>query len=193
MTSRVPIDTSAVAAVQLHATADELRRAVANLVGNAVCHARARVAVSLAAGPTGAVLVVADDGPGIPVGQRDRVFGRFVRLDAARSRDTGGAGLGLAIAKKIVEAHGGTIVIGDARPVRASKYGSRSRALRATAKAASEPYCDWASANGDHPGWAPMTAPACAAGRDETSLRMTSICRSSSSISCRNSVISTIA
>jgi signal transduction histidine kinase len=116
ITSRVPIDTSAVAPVQLQATPDELRRVVGNLIGNAVRHARTRVTVSLARPPGGALLVVADDGPGIPPGQLDRVFGRFVRLDDARSRDTGGTGLGLAIAKEIIEAHGGTITVGDARP-----------------------------------------------------------------------------
>jgi signal transduction histidine kinase len=54
---------------------------------------------------------VEDDGPGVPPGERERVFERFHRTDSARSRDAGGSGLGLAIAREIVEAHGGRIWI----------------------------------------------------------------------------------
>jgi hypothetical protein len=57
--------------------------------------------------------VVADDGRGIDPADRSRVFDRFTRLDDARSRDEGGSGLGLPIAREIVEAHGGRISIGD--------------------------------------------------------------------------------
>ena len=57
--------------------------------------------------------MVADDGPGIDPADRSRVFDRFTRLDDARSRDEGGSGLGLPIAREIVEAHGGRISIGD--------------------------------------------------------------------------------
>ena len=60
-------------------------------------------------------LVVADDGPGVPPDQRERIFDRFVRLDDDRSRhEGGGAGLGLAIAMEIVQAHGGRIWVEDA-------------------------------------------------------------------------------
>ena len=60
---------------------------------------------------------VEDTGPGIPSAMRRRIFERFVRVDAARGSDSGGAGLGLAISKEIVEAHGGRIWIesGDQR------------------------------------------------------------------------------
>jgi two-component system phosphate regulon sensor histidine kinase PhoR len=58
-----------------------------------------------------AVLAVADQGPGIPREHRDRIFDRFFRVDEARSRDAGGAGLGLAIAKWAIEMHGGRITV----------------------------------------------------------------------------------
>jgi signal transduction histidine kinase len=116
VTSPVPIDIRGVTPVQLQANADELGRAVTNLIANARRHARSGVSVTLARRNDEALLVVADDGPGVPADQRDRVFGRFVRLDDARPRDTGGSGLGLAITKEIVEAHGGTITIGDNHP-----------------------------------------------------------------------------
>jgi signal transduction histidine kinase len=87
-----------------------LGRVVQNLLDNAVRYASSRVDVSVASSPDGlAVLSVADDGPGIPEPDRERVFERFTRLDDARSRDVGGAGLGLAIAREIVRAHGGEL------------------------------------------------------------------------------------
>jgi signal transduction histidine kinase len=89
-----------------------LRRVLVNLVDNAVRHARGGVRVT--AGP--GVLTVTDDGPGIPAADRDRVFDRFTRLDAARGREAGGAGLGLAIVRELVTAHGGTVVLADAGP-----------------------------------------------------------------------------
>ena len=60
------------------------------------------------------VLQVADDGSGVPLADRDRIFERFVRLDESRARDDGGAGLGLAIAKDIAARHGGTLTVSDA-------------------------------------------------------------------------------
>jgi signal transduction histidine kinase len=59
---------------------------------------------------------VSDDGPGIPAEDRDRVFNRFTRLDQARDRGSGGAGLGLAIVRELVRSHGGVVVLGDAEP-----------------------------------------------------------------------------
>jgi signal transduction histidine kinase len=91
--------------------AADLRRAVANLLDNAVRHARSRVDVSVTAdGVAGAaVIAVADDGPGVPPDQAERIFERFTRLDDARARSDGGAGLGLAIARAIADAHGGSL------------------------------------------------------------------------------------
>ncbi|MZD05519.1 HAMP domain-containing protein [Streptomyces sp. SID5785] len=92
----------------------QLARVVTNLVDNAQRHARTTVRVTVE-GESGRVLVaVADDGDGVPEAERERVFERFVRLDDARSRDGGGAGLGLAIARDVAERHGGTLTVATA-------------------------------------------------------------------------------
>ncbi|WP_235854373.1 sensor histidine kinase [Nonomuraea aridisoli] len=91
----------------------QLIRLFTNLVDNAERHAACTVTISLSAQSGQAVLVVSDDGPGIPVDQRERVFQRFARLDDARNKDTGGTGLGLPIARQIAEQHGGTLTIED--------------------------------------------------------------------------------
>jgi signal transduction histidine kinase len=90
---------------------EDLSRMFRNLLDNAVRYARRRVLVTAAAGPDGVVVEIADDGPGIPEEERERVFGRFVRLDASREHLSGSAGLGLAIAREIATAHGATIVL----------------------------------------------------------------------------------
>ena len=87
---------------------DALGRVVRNLVENAARHAAATVRVTVTADPV--ELVVEDDGPGIPAAERERVFDRFHRLDSPRSRDAGGAGLGLAIVRELVTSMGGTVV-----------------------------------------------------------------------------------
>ncbi|MCM6762404.1 HAMP domain-containing histidine kinase [Rathayibacter sp. ZW T2_19] len=112
--SGVEVDASGVSPVQ--AVADEvlLSRALRNLVDNAVRHRSARIALATRADGDGALIVVDDDGPGIPVAERSRVLGRFVRLDEGRARDAGGSGLGLAIVAEIAGAHGGTVTIEDA-------------------------------------------------------------------------------
>ena len=89
-----------------------LKRAVRNLIENAVAYGRrARVAVDQSARE--ACIVVDDDGPGIPEEEMERVFGPFVRLEESRSRETGGIGLGMAIARSIVRAHGGDITLAN--------------------------------------------------------------------------------
>jgi signal transduction histidine kinase len=109
------IDTRGVRPVQVRGDAGQLARAVANLLDNAVRHARNAVTVTLAEVDGQAVLSVSDDGRGIPATAGDRVFERFTRLDSARSAD-GGAGLGLAIARDIAERHGGGLVLDSVAP-----------------------------------------------------------------------------
>lgn len=92
----------------------ELDRAIGNVIANAARHARTLVAITVAPDTGDAVVRVEDDGPGIPVQDRARVFDRFTRLDESRSSDTGGAGLGLAITRDVLSRHGGTITIDDA-------------------------------------------------------------------------------
>jgi signal transduction histidine kinase len=90
----------------------ELERILTNLVGNAVRHAR-HVELSASQIDARVLITVTDDGPGIPPGDRERVFERFTRLSDARDRDSGGAGLGLPIVKELVRARGGTLRLGD--------------------------------------------------------------------------------
>lgn len=105
----VAMDMSRVSAAQVYGDPSQLGRAIRNLVTNAERHARSRVQVSLFEDDGSAVLVIADDGPGVPSEQAQFVFERFTRLDEARSADAGGTGLGLAIAREIAEVHAGTL------------------------------------------------------------------------------------
>ncbi|MEU1690280.1 sensor histidine kinase [Streptomyces hirsutus] len=92
----------------------QLARVLGNLLDNGRRHARETVSVSVRREGDRAVLAVADDGDGVAEADRERIFERFVRLDAARSRDDGGAGLGLAIARDVAVRHGGTLTAGAA-------------------------------------------------------------------------------
>ena len=87
---------------------EQLSRAVRNMLENAGRFARERINVEVSAEEGYAMVSVADDGPGIPEGDRERVFERFTRLDAGRARSGGGVGLGLALVRAIAEAHGGS-------------------------------------------------------------------------------------
>ncbi|MEV6725504.1 ATP-binding protein [Streptomyces xanthochromogenes] len=87
----------------------QLARVLDNLIDNAQRHARTTITVTVTDGVRGVVLEVRDDGPGVPEKDRERVFTRFTRLDASRSRDAGGTGLGLAIARDIAANHGGRL------------------------------------------------------------------------------------
>jgi signal transduction histidine kinase len=100
----------------LRADPDRLAQALRNMVGNAIEHTAdehglVRMRVELIDGQHIRFLVE-DDGPGIPVEQREQIFDRFHRTDAARDRASGGTGLGLAIVRAIAAAHGGTVTAG---------------------------------------------------------------------------------
>jgi signal transduction histidine kinase len=90
-----------------------ITRLLANLMDNAERHCASQVTVIVRSDGSSAVLEVSDDGAGIPVAEREAVFGRFTRRDTARDRDTGGSGLGLAIARQIAAVHGGALTIED--------------------------------------------------------------------------------
>ncbi|MEV1005911.1 HAMP domain-containing sensor histidine kinase [Streptomyces sp. NPDC049881] len=89
----------------------QLARVLGNLLDNAQRHAAGAVRVAVLRRDGAAVVEVADDGAGVPEADRERIFERFVRLDDARSRDEGGAGLGLAIARDVAARHGGTLTV----------------------------------------------------------------------------------
>jgi two-component system OmpR family sensor kinase len=103
----------------LRADPDRLAQALRNLLGNAIDHTAAehglvRMIVERAPGER-IRFIVEDDGPGIPRDQRERIFHRFHRTDAARDRASGGTGLGLAIVRAIADAHGGSVKAGESR------------------------------------------------------------------------------
>jgi len=102
------VDSSALPAV-LHVELDRksMPYAIGNLLRNAIRYARTRVRVSAEVTDGEIRVHVDDDGIGIPVEERDRVFSAFTRLDRSRDRSTGGYGLGLAIARLVLEQHNG--------------------------------------------------------------------------------------
>jgi len=116
----IRITTPNVSPVVVTGSATGLGRAVSNLLSNALRHARHTVSISLHDNGTSAVLVIDDDGPGIPPTERERLFGRFVRLDTSRGPTDGGAGLGLAIVREVIAAHGGTVTL-DESPMRGTR------------------------------------------------------------------------
>ncbi len=109
----VAVELSAGREAAVRTDPDKLGRAVRNLLDNALRHARSRVDVEIVASSDGFVIRVTDDGPGIPESDRERVLRRFTRLDAARDRDSGGAGLGLPIAAELISQLGGSIRLAD--------------------------------------------------------------------------------
>lgn len=115
---RVPVDTRKVSAGRVRCRLDELARVVTHLLDNAARHAESTVAVSLTTttdvqGRGVVRLTVDDDGPGVPDDARERIFERFVRLDDARERDRGGAGLGLAVVATVARSCGGDVTVTD--------------------------------------------------------------------------------
>jgi two-component system sensor histidine kinase CiaH len=95
-----------------------LRLCLHNLIDNAIKYSPPNTSVTLqtAATPTGFRITVADEGPGIPEGEKEKIFGRFYRSGSERTRKTKGTGLGLYLSRKIAIAHGGTLRVKDNRP-----------------------------------------------------------------------------
>lgn len=114
--SGLEISTEGVSAARITGDEAQLRRAVTNLADNARRHARSRTRFAVRRAGQFQQLIVEDDGPGVPWYEREHIFERFVRLDAARPHDGTGAGLGLAIVREIVSAHGGSVWVEDAEP-----------------------------------------------------------------------------
>ncbi len=112
-----------------------LRRALSNLITNAMRHAESRVQVSFAIDGQTVRLEVDDDGPGVPEADWEKVFTPFLRLDDSRTRASGGHGLGLSIVRRIIYWHGGRSQLGhsDLGGARFSLVWPRRRADRAAA------------------------------------------------------------
>ena len=112
---RVPVDVTLEGGPHV-TVGDEsaIKRALDHVLANAARHADAKVAITVAASDGDVVVHVDDDGQGIPELDRAAVVQRFVRLDEGRDRDTGGAGLGLAVTSDVLTAHGGELRIDDA-------------------------------------------------------------------------------
>ncbi|WP_428618996.1 tetratricopeptide repeat protein [Shewanella sp.] len=118
------------------ADSTQITRAFSNIIRNAARFAASQVVISLHQDKTAITVSIEDDGPGIPSEQRERVFEPFVRLDQSRCRDSGGIGLGLALAKKICEAHGGTLTVSS------SHLGGAKLSLHCPSAAKSAPQQD---------------------------------------------------
>jgi signal transduction histidine kinase len=128
----VPVHVNATSDVRVSGSRIQLLRVMDNLLNNARRHADSSVEVTVESENGQAVVSVTDDGAGIAPHDRERVFGRFTRLDDARRRDPGGTGLGLAISREIVEAHGGTLRVEDSP--RGARFVLRLRAMSDSAR-----------------------------------------------------------
>jgi two-component system, OmpR family, sensor kinase len=118
-----PITVEAAEPVIVYADAERLRQIIDNLIGNAIQHTPtgSPVTVTVTSEPGSGRLTVADRGPGMTPEQASRVFERFYRTDGARTRTSGGAGLGLAIAASLAAAHGGELTV-DTQPGRGAAF-----------------------------------------------------------------------
>ncbi len=109
----IPVEVAPAGAPDLavHADGKAFRRVMQNLLANALRYAEDKVTVRLERRGDAVVISVSDDGPGVPEADRERIFEPFARVDDSRSRESGGAGLGLAIVRRIVSSHGGTVSV----------------------------------------------------------------------------------
>jgi two-component system osmolarity sensor histidine kinase EnvZ len=104
----------------LKAREQSLKRALTNIIGNAFYYGKT-IVVRLETNNNNFEIMVEDDGPGIPKDKREDVFKAFYRIDGSRNKETGGVGLGLAIAKDIILAHGGSIELGESKGLKGLK------------------------------------------------------------------------
>jgi signal transduction histidine kinase len=103
----ISVDTSAVTPVRVMGDGAMLTRMIRNVVDNGRRHASSSLRFTSRYDGTDGVITIGDDGPGVSDLDRDRLFDRFVRADDARTRESGGTGIGLAIVKDIAQRHGG--------------------------------------------------------------------------------------
>lgn len=113
-TRSLDVDMSAVSAGRVIGHEDDMQRVVAHLLDNAARHGSSAIAVGVQTNDSIVRIWVDDDGQGVSAADRERVFERFIRLDDARTRDAGGAGLGLAVVHETVVRMGGTIQVLEA-------------------------------------------------------------------------------
>ena len=108
--------------VVVEGVAQQLERAIFNLLLNATQHARSRVRLESRLLRSRAQVIVDDDGAGVDASERERIFERFVRADRSRQRLTGGTGIGLSLVRIIAERHGGKVIVGDAPELGGARF-----------------------------------------------------------------------
>ena len=111
-TTSLTVDTRGVSTARILGHRTDLERLVRNLTDNAIHHAHAGISLGVATSNGHIALTVDDDGPGIASADRERALERFIRLDGARSRASGGSGLGLSIVREVAVAHQGALALG---------------------------------------------------------------------------------
>ena len=134
--TELELDVSSVSAGQVLAREVDMTRIVENLSSNALRHARSCVAYGVTEQGGNVWLTVADDGPGVPDKMKAFIFERFARLESDRNRQSGGAGLGLAIVSEVVGAYGGEVWVEDVQP-RGSRFVVKLPATREAESTAS--------------------------------------------------------
>ena len=118
----IDVDVAATGDPMVEGSSAQLERAVSNVLLNAVAHAATAVRLEVAEDGSRVLVRVDDDGPGIEPADRERIFERFVRLDASRQRQRGGAGIGLSLVRAIVERHGGEVSVSEAPELHGARF-----------------------------------------------------------------------